>query len=412
MRRMSDGAKWNGSSRSLSPTFPRSGYGDSRAAAYDGRDAGSAASISARLSKKRSPTVAQVARTSNSAKSASSAGTAARAPRRAARDRSIVWRSRMPQCCSKSSEMTKAPALMGSRRPSDRAARVLVGLVERVQHRGHAEVRRDATAARVAERPAEPGVACELAERGGERARIPGRDDAPRALERGLHPADVGADDRDPVCHRLEHRERQPLRTRRLHEDVRRGEERRDVLPVAAEADREIAARRRGLERRPLGAVADDEEAVDPGVAAERTEAHVEPLLGRQAPDERRPDVVARDAERRARPLADARDSAGVGDRHAVPHDADAPGRKADVVDEGARLLGADRDEDVRRVPEGALEGELDAARGPAGVLPAGPVRRVQDADPEPARDRAPDHARLAAVEVDDVGAEVAQLGE
>jgi hypothetical protein len=39
-------------------------------------------------------------------------------------------------------------------------------------------------------------------------------------------------------------------------------------------------------------------------------------------------------------------------------------------------------------------------------------VRRVQDADPEPPRERAPDHARFAAVQVDDVGPEVAQLGE
>ena len=260
------------------------------------------------------------------------------------------------------------------------------------------------------------GIVRQLAQRRDERraARRPARVRPQPPIAR-RHAADRGADDRQPVRHRLEQRERQPLRARRLHEHVAGGEERRHVLVVAAEADRQRHAGGRGLERRPLRPVADDEQAVDarrPGrarAAGRRAPSRASGGRRRRASARRRRDAERGARRRRGRRRARPRPGSATpfaDDAHARRGEADLR-RRTPSPPPGRRR----RSRSVAPA-ERALERELHAPDEPPGVVPARAVRRVEHAGTPRRRATAPaDHAGLRAVQVDDVGTEGAHLG-
>ncbi len=200
-----------------------------------------------------------------------------------------------------------------------------------------------------AERGAPRGVADEPGQRGGERRGVVDRHEhAVDAILDQLHDArDPRRDDRQAGRHRLEDGERRALVARREHGDVRRGEQRGDVLasPEQAHAPAQPEALGLGRERGCERAVAGDREHAL-GQERERVEQHVEALLGREAREreqERRafgqPERGARDGRRALQPV----------DAHRVLDDVHPVGRQVEPGRDHGREGGGHGDPDVRR---------------------------------------------------------------
>ena len=167
--------------------------------------------------------------------------------------------------------------------------------------------------ARLAEPPSQLAVGGEPGERLGEVLRISRRDEHPGFAFDDLlgHSTNSRRDHREPCRHRLEDGHGHALGGARQREDVRRGEQLRDVMTLAGEPDAVGKAEPSNLvlEPRPVGPLADDHCIERAGLEpAERTDERQEVLRRLQAPDgdDQRPLPMAR------------LDARGAGDVHGI----------------------------------------------------------------------------------------------
>lgn len=127
----------------------------------------------------------------------------------------------------------------------------------------HVEGRLSASPARRAETASKLRLGHELLERGGELVRVawPYQQARPTAVDHLGDAADPGGDHRQTGGHGFQHRYRQSLGPARENEDVRSGEQRRNVPPLAGQPHMRFGAEPADftLELRPVGTLADDQ---------------------------------------------------------------------------------------------------------------------------------------------------------